>query len=315
MTGAGDGGAVPEAEPQAPPFRRLAAGQRTEVWIHDTTTGANELVYVTDDLLLEAPNWHPDADALILNGDGVLWRLDLAPVALNPIEISDVPTLNNDHVLDPDGVHVFLSADDGHLYRAPLAGGAASRVTHDGAEDGIRHYLHGVSPDGTRLAFIGLRVTDAGEVASAEVFTVDVGGRGYAQLTHAGVPADGSEYHPDGAWLFFNTEAFSGSAQLARMRVDGSDLERVRTSETVDWFPHISPDGARLVSLAYPAGTRGHPADLPVELQLADVGSAGRFRTVARLVGGQGTINVNSWAPDSTRFAFVAYPSSGPSAP
>lgn len=26
------------------------------------------------------------------------------------------------------------------------------------------------------------------------------------------------------------------------------------------------------------------------------------------LFGGQGTINVNSWSPDSTHFAFVAYP-------
>jgi Tol biopolymer transport system component len=28
---------------------------------------------------------------------------------------------------------------------------------------------------------------------------------------------------------------------------------------------------------------------------------------VARLFGGQGTINVPSWSPDSTRFAFVSY--------
>lgn len=27
-----------------------------------------------------------------------------------------------------------------------------------------------------------------------------------------------------------------------------------------------------------------------------------------RLFGGQGTINVNSWAPDSRRFGYVAYP-------
>jgi TolB protein len=26
------------------------------------------------------------------------------------------------------------------------------------------------------------------------------------------------------------------------------------------------------------------------------------------LFGGQGTINVNSWSPDSGRFAFVTYP-------
>jgi len=29
--------------------------------------------------------------------------------------------------------------------------------------------------------------------------------------------------------------------------------------------------------------------------------------TIARFFGGQGTINVNSWSPDSTRFAYVAY--------
>ena len=29
--------------------------------------------------------------------------------------------------------------------------------------------------------------------------------------------------------------------------------------------------------------------------------------TILKLFGGQGTINVNSWAPDSRRFAFVSY--------
>ncbi len=31
-------------------------------------------------------------------------------------------------------------------------------------------------------------------------------------------------------------------------------------------------------------------------------------RDITRFNGGQGTINVNSWAPDSRRFAYVAYP-------
>ena len=34
-------------------------------------------------------------------------------------------------------------------------------------------------------------------------------------------------------------------------------------------------------------------------------------RTVQRLFGGQGTLNVNSWAPDGDRFAFVSYPNGG----
>ncbi len=31
------------------------------------------------------------------------------------------------------------------------------------------------------------------------------------------------------------------------------------------------------------------------------------LRTVETLFGGQGTVNVNSWSPDSTRFAYVTY--------
>jgi hypothetical protein len=33
----------------------------------------------------------------------------------------------------------------------------------------------------------------------------------------------------------------------------------------------------------------------------------GNIRIVAKLFGGQGTINVPSWAPDSRRLAFVSY--------
>jgi hypothetical protein len=34
----------------------------------------------------------------------------------------------------------------------------------------------------------------------------------------------------------------------------------------------------------------------------------GTTRDLVELFGGQGTINVPSWAPDSRRFAYVAYP-------
>jgi len=35
--------------------------------------------------------------------------------------------------------------------------------------------------------------------------------------------------------------------------------------------------------------------------------AGGEPKVVARLFGGQGTINVPSWSPDSTRVAFVSY--------
>jgi Tol biopolymer transport system component len=70
----------------------------------------------------------------------------------------------------------------------------------------------------------------------------------------------------------------------------------------------VSPDGRWASYIAFPAGTLGHPADLNVEVRV--VATADWSAPLARypLFGGQGTINVNSWSPDSSRFAFVAFP-------
>jgi TolB protein len=292
--------------------RRLKPGQSCQVWTFDVRTSSSTLLYETDALLLEAPNWTAMGNALILNGDGVLWRLGVDTPGLEPIIIEGVPPLNNDHVLDPDGTHIFLSAyDDWQLYRAPLKGGAAIKVTGKENPEGLMHFLHGVSPDGRELAFAGLRIDETAEtfrMLSADIYTVAADGRGYRQITKGGAPADGPEYSPDGAWLYFNTEAFTGHAQIARMRRDGSETTRLTFSQTVDWFPHLSPDGELAVYLAFPPGTAGHPADLAVELMLVRGGAWERPIRAAALPGGQGTINVNSWSPDSTRFAYIAYP-------
>ena len=78
-----------------------------------------------------------------------------------------------------------------------------------------------------------------------------------------------------------------------------------------DWFPHISPDGQRLVYIAYPAGSPNHNRrDVHVELKLARV-KGDKVEKTAKLLtgftGGQGSLNVNSWAPDSRQFAYVSY--------
>ena len=294
------------------PPRTLAKGQRCEVWVHDVARAENRMIFATTDLLLEAPNWALDGDALILNGNGTLWRLPVDAPKLHAIDIQGVPPLNNDHVLDPDGVHIFVSSyDDWQLYRAPLAGGKAVQVSGKEGPAGLLHFLHGVSPDGQQLAFVGVQaeINDVNfRFITAEICTLSADGRGFRQITSGGAPSDGPEYSPDGQWLYFNTETFSGHAQIARMRPDGSDMVRLTDEPTVDWFPHISPDGTLAVYLAYPAGTQGHPADLWVDLKLVRGGDWAAAKPVARLFGGQGTINVNSWSPDSTRFAFVTYP-------
>ena len=90
------------------------------------------------------------------------------------------------------------------------------------------------------------------------------------------------------------------------MRQDGSEVQQLTDDERVNWFPHCSPDGQRIAYLSYPPGTEGHTPDRAVELQIMDP-DGGEMSNLVSCWGGQGTINANSWAPDSQRFAYVAY--------
>ena len=94
------------------------------------------------------------------------------------------------------------------------------------------------------------------------------------------------------------------------MATDGSGQRKLFADEYVNWFPHPSPCGRHLLYLAYPPGTLGHPADLPVALVLADP-EGGNRRRVLEFNGGQGTINVPNWAPDGSAFAYVRYEGRG----
>ncbi len=293
--------------------RRLAFDQACAVHVVDIATGTAREVYRTTERLLEAPNWI-DADTLILNGDGVLWRLSIASGMLVPIDLDGVPDLNNDHVPAPDPDVMFVSANDWHIHRAILSTGATSRVTAHDPSRPMLHFLHGVSPDGETLAFVGVEPGPGGPWGSANIFTIPSAGGPIRQLTAGTRPADGCEYSPDGTWIYFNTEAFTeqeGHAQIARLRVDDCEQTQLTFDERVNWFPHCSPDGTLICHLSYPPGTTGHPADLDVEIRLVIDHDWSTPVTLARLVGGQGTINVNSWAPDSAAFAYVAYPVAG----
>ena len=286
-------------------FRTLAPGQAARVHVHDAATGEDVVVHESRDVLFEAPNWSLDGAALLLNGDGVLWSLKPeAGSTPRRIEHEDLPEINNDHVLDPDGEHVYFSAMDGHVHRAPVAGGRAIRITSD---EGVWHFLHGVSPDGARLAYV--RMASFDEPGRLAVLPAE-GGASVLVDTGEG-HIDGPEWSPDGRWLYFNSERWAdapGHAQLARVPDGGGEVERLHTSGTVDWFPHLSPDGRTAVYIEFPAGTLGHPADRDVALVVVDPSDWSSPRERLPFPGGQGTINVNSWAPDSRRFAYVSYP-------
>ncbi|GAA1391752.1 biopolymer transporter Tol [Luteococcus peritonei] len=291
--------------------RTLAPGQRCLVHVTDVVTGQDRIVHETTEVLLEAPNWTVE-DRLVLNGDGVLWQMPSdgsAPPRV--IHHQGLPELNNDHVLDPDGVHVHVSGNDGQLHRAPLAGGRATRTTRERlGEHGqpLLHFLHGISPDGATLAYVNLD-PQVGFGVGANIHLVASDGSDDRELLPGWGPDDGPEFTPDGQWIHFNTERFSpGQAQIARVRPDGSELEQLTFDERVNWFPHCSPDGSRWSHVSFPPGTQGHPADLVVRLMLVEDDDWRGARCLAELPGGQGTLNVNSWSPDSRRLAWVSYP-------
>ncbi|MFT4109118.1 TolB family protein [Propionicimonas sp.] len=287
--------------------RRLRQGQRAQLFVHDLDTGTDTLVTESSTRLFEAPNWTLAGDWLLVNADGLLFRVPAGGGDLEPLLVPGLPGINNDHVLAPDGRTVHVSGFDGHLYAVDLVGLTSRRVSNDRG-DAFVHFLHGVSPDGTLLAYIGMDLLPGGGVRT-NIWTVPTAGGADVQLTDDDVPDDGSEFSPDGEWLWFNSERGSttrGHAQLFRMRPDGTGVEQLTHDERVNWFPHVSPDGSSVVYVSFPPGTQGHPADRDVAIRR--LGPDGTGTDLVHLFGGQGTMNVPSWAPDSRRFAYVAYP-------
>ena len=139
-----------------------------------------------------------------------------------------------------------------------------------------------------------------------DIYTIPVDGGEETRLTTAPGLDDGPEYSPDGKSIFFNSER-TGLMKIWRMNADGSDQQQVTPDKDyADWFAHPSPDGKWLVFVSYDKTVKGHPANKDVVLRIMPLGG-GKPKVLANLFGGQGTINVPSWSPDSKRVAFVSY--------
>jgi Tol biopolymer transport system component len=171
-------------------------------------------------------------------------------------------------------------------------------------------YFHGWSPDSKWLAFVGSRN------GKFELYRVPVGGGPEERLTSTGGYDDGPEYSPDNKWIYFNSNR-GGGWNIWRMPVHGAGssdakAEQVTNDEWEDWFPHISPNGKLMLVFAFPKGTENHGGKMPgVVLRLmptpGNTLKPAKLEELMRFFGGQGTINVNSWSPDSKKFAYVVY--------
>ena len=256
----------------------------------------------------EAPNWSLDGTYFIINSKGLLYKVSRDGKLKAQIPTDFAQKCNNDHGISPDGTQLVISHHDernvpeedwgfrtSRIFILPIEGGTPKEVTSK-----TPSFWHGWSPDGQRLAYVGLR---NGEF---DIYAISVEGGEETRLTDAEGLDDGPDYSPDGKYIYYNSMQ-SGKMEIWRMDNDGANKTQITNDAYSNWFPHPSPDGKYLVYIAYleDQGDR-HPPMKQVALRLYDIESKA-IRTLCEFTGGQGTINVPSWAPDSKSFAFVRY--------
>ncbi len=256
------------------------------------------IVYVTP-TRIEAPNWLHDGRTLIFNSAGRIHRIPAAGGKPEVIDTGFATRCNNDHGVSPDGSLLAISDQSqgqrrSLIYTLPITGGTPKLITPLGPS-----YWHGWSPDSRTLVYCGER---GGEF---DIYSIPATGGEEKRLTTAKGLDDGPEYSPDGRTIYFNSER-TGRMQIWRMNPDGSEQESVTADEYNNWFPHPSPDGRYLVFLSYEKDVTGHPANKDVTLRRMTLSNK-QIDVLGRFFGGQGTINVPCWSPDSRRIAFVTY--------
>ena len=268
----------------------------------DIQTGHRKILYSSEHSI-QAPNWTTDGRKLIYNSKGHLYSYDLDINSISHLNTGFAINNNNDHVLTFDGTLLGIShhnKNDGGvstIYYLPVEGGSKPvAVTKPGVG---ASYLHGWSPDNKKMVFTGNRK------GKYDIYTVDIHTGEEEQLTDQNTLDDGPEYSPDGNYIFFNS-ARTGKMKLWRMDANGNNQTQLTFDDYNDWFPHVSPDQKWILFLSYPKDINpgAHPFYKHCLLRIIPY-EGGQPRILAYIYGGQGTINVPSWSPDSRKISFV----------
>ncbi len=270
--------------------------------VMDVFTGHRRILHSAPNSL-QAPNWTPDNKRLIWAEEGLLKYYVLENGSIHTLNTGFATNNNNDHVLSFDGKMMAISNHMGEdristIFAMP-ADGSDNPEQITSPENG-HSFLHSWSPDGKKLIFTGQRNDQW------NIWEIDVETKEERALTETETLDDGSEYSPDGKYIYFNSNR-TGTMQIWRMKADGSVEEQVTFDEYNDWFPHFSPDGKWIVYLAFPKeiNSSDHPFYKRVYLRIMP-SSGGIPKTIAYIYGGQGTINVPSWSPDSKMVSFIS---------
>ena len=263
----------------------------------------NRKVIFTKNDRFEAPNWMPDGKDLLFNMNGNLYTIPVEGGEPTKLNTGFADNLNNDHGISFNGELLAISHspknEGSAVYVLPLEGGEPQRVTEK-----TPSYWHGWATNNKEVVYVATREGNP----TYNIYKKSISGGEEIQLTDTkeGEHVDGCEYSPDGEFIYYNGSA-SGTMQIWRMKPDGSDKEQITFDANNDWFPHISPDGKWIAYISFPAEIpiNAHPSFKRVTLNIIPA-DGGAPRVIAYLYGGQGTINVPSWSPDSKYFAFVS---------
>jgi TolB protein len=274
----------------------------SSLYIYDMITKESSLL-TRENRHFEAPNWATNGTYLLINSNGKIEKYSLEGERQGIVDTGTLEKCNNDHGISFDGRTLFFSSGkneiDEHssfIYKVPLNGGEPKLLTPLNPS-----YWHGVSPDGKYIVYCAERN------GNYDVYKMNADGGEEIRLTTAAGLDDGPEYSPDGQYIYFNSYR-SGKMQIWRMHPDGSHQEQMTFDAYSNWFAHIAPHNKNAVLISYVKDqAQQHPFGKEVKLRLLDLTTKKVEDLTPAFYGGQGTINVPSWNPEGTKFAYVLY--------
>ena len=283
---------------------QVPAGKKviSSLYIYDLTSGKSTLV-LEEERHFEAPNWSRDGKYLLINSNGLLEKISPKGEKLGVLPTGKVNKANNDHGFSFDGSTLYISSGKpeikehtSFIYKVAATGGEPELITPLSTS-----YWHGVSPDNRKIVYCAARN------GNYDVYQMDVNGGEEIRLTKEEGLDDGPEYSPDGNYIYFNSYR-TGRMQIWRMLADGSHPEQMTFDNYSNWFAHISPNNQVATIITYLEDQQqAHPFGRQVKLRLLDLKNKSIRDLTDAFYGGQGTINVPSWNPEGTRFAYVRY--------
>ena len=209
------------------------------VYVHEVDTGKRRLV-ANFKGSNSAPAWSPDGKTLALTlsreGGSQLFLLDANSAGQDPKRLAASASIDTEPVFTPDGQAIYFVSDRGgspQIYKIPLSGGNAERVTFNGSYN----ISPSLSPDGRWLTYVS-RVAGAYKLHLQDLST------GQSQALTDTSADESPSFAPNGRMIIYATQQ-QGREALMTSTMDGRVKARL-AGQSGDlrepaWGPLVSP--------------------------------------------------------------------------